>query len=149
MTSLDDERAGLLFDYAVVHPDGFTNEQAVHDLGWTDISVFNEAARALRLILADDTITLVCDPMGQHERWLYRLVGAYTDARAWSSNRLRDMEARLETVHAVASTMVRVTDGRTFDGKKAKLIMAVVGSLREQLIAMNPQQALWNGGAPE
>lgn len=141
MSAIDD-RAGLLFDYAVVHPEGFTNEDAMRDLEWT-LPLFKEAARALRLILADDTITLVCDPQGESERWRYRLVGTYSDARAWSSNRLRDMEARLETVQAIAMTMVRATDGRTTDGRKAKLILAVVAALREQLVAMGDQGRLW------
>lgn len=141
-TAPEDDRAGLLFDYAVTHPDGFTNEQASADLDWT-LHVFNEAARALRLILGDDTITLVCDPTGPRERWRYRLVGNYTDARGWSSNRLRDMEARLETIQAVAATIVHATDGRKLDGRRARLILAVVGALREQLIAMSDQGRLW------
>lgn len=141
MSQTADDRAGLLFDFAVIHKD-FTNEQAMTTLGW-DLSTFNEAARELRLILADDTITLVCDPAGPRERWRYRLVGTHNDARGWSSNRLRDMEARLETIQAVARTMVNATDGRTTDGRKAKLILAVVGALREQLGAMSDQGHLW------
>jgi hypothetical protein len=137
-----DDRAGLLFDYAVVHPEGFTNEEASRDLGWT-LSGFNVVARALRLILADDTITLVCDPTEQNQRWRYKLVGTYTDARGWSSNRLRDLEARLETIQAIAQTMVKATDGRTTTGRKATLILAVVGALRQQLVAMGDQGHLW------
>lgn len=142
MTDLNGDRAGLLFDYAVVHPDGFTNVEAMEDLEWS-LRYFNEAVRDLRLILAGDSINLIADPAGEREPWIYRLVGTFTDARAWSSNRLRDMEARLETIQAVAFSIVGSTDGRTTDGRKAKLIVAVVGALREQLHAMNDQGRLW------
>lgn len=138
----DDDRAGQLFDFAVINPEGFTNEDAMTALGW-GLSTFNKATRTLRLILADDSITLVCDPVGENERWRYRLVGTYEDSRGWSSNRIRDMEARIETIRAVALSIVTATDGRTSSGRKARLIVAVLGALREQLFAMSDQGHLW------
>ena len=143
MSAQDDTDAGLLFDFAVVHPDGFTNQEAMDEFGWTR-SRFTRIARQVRLILADDTITLTCDPEGQRERWRYRLVGTYHDSRGWSSNRLRDLEARLETIQAFAASIVNATDGRRVDGRKAKLILAVVGALREQLVVMSDQGHLWD-----
>ena len=140
---VDDDNAGLLFDYAVVHPQGFTNEQAMLDLDWP-LGTFKRAARRLRLTLAGDSINLVCDSKGQRERWLYRLVGDFASARGWSANRLRDLEARLETVQAVALAIVNGTDGRSVEGRKAKLVAAVVGALREQLAAMSDQGRLWD-----
>ena len=128
-----DDVAGELFDFAVTRPDGFTNEEALPVLNLKRIEQFNKAVRRLRLILEDDTIQLVCDPQGSGEDWLYRLVGNLDDAGPWVNNRLRDLNARLETQHAVAKSLVTATDGRTIEGRKARLVAKTLGRLREDL----------------
>lgn len=128
--------AGLLFDYAVEHPE-HKNRDAIAALGW-DLATFNKVARRLRLILGDDdSINYVCDPGKAREPWTYRLVGDFSNARGWTANRLRDSEARLETVQSVTSSIARGTDGRTREGRRARLITSVIGGLRSQLAAMD------------
>jgi hypothetical protein len=137
----DDERAGLLFDYAVAHVK-FTNEDVMRAHDWT-IKMFNRAARRLRLTFADDSINLVCHPRGQGQDWEYELVGDYAKARGWIANRILDTESRIETERAVMSSIANNIDGRTVQGRKVRLISSVLGGLQEQLAALNEQGRLW------
>jgi hypothetical protein len=134
------EREGLLYDYAVEHPDGFVWHEAMDDLGWTHRNYeFQRAVKDVRLTLADDEITLVCDPQGLREPWLYRLVGTYEEGEAFTVNRLNDSEARLETIEAVTAALVNATDGRSLDGRKARLIHNNVQHLRLQIQTLAEQ----------
>lgn len=135
-----DELAGKLFDFAVLHPEGFTNEEALAELGLKHITTLNRVIRRLRLILGTDEINLVCDPQGQRERWLYRLIGTIDLGSPWIRNRLRDLEARLETQHSVARSLVNATDGRSIEGRKARLCAKTLGRLREDLAEYDDQQ---------
>lgn len=121
-----------LFDFAVANPDGFTNADfmAEYDIALPD---FNKGVNKLRRILADDTITLVCDPSAVREKWIYRLVGTVEDGSPWVQNRLRDAESRFVTMSAVASTLVKSTDGRTGEGRRARLIDKSMRRLLEDL----------------
>lgn len=131
MARLDDQ-VDALFDFAVAHPDGFTNEQFMAHAGLTYLAEFNQTAKRLRETLAEDTITLICDPT-DGGRWLYRLVGNLEDGSPWVQNRLRDAESRFTTIGAVVNTIVNATDGRTFDGKRARLMQKAIVRLREDL----------------
>lgn len=128
---LDDE-AGLLYDFAVDHPRGFIYEDAKDKFGW-HYSRFIKVVRHLRQILSADEITLTATPQGQHERWLYMLVGTYDAARPWATNRVGDLETRLDTIHGVANTLTNATDGRSVEGKKARLIERTIRHLMENL----------------
>jgi hypothetical protein len=127
------ERARQLYDYAVGKPEGFTYEEVERDLGWERVRFFG-VVRELRLILGDDDeITLPCEPQGPREPWLYRLVGNYDDVRPWVVNRLGDMEARIETLSAVAHTCARVTDARSIEGRKARKVSRTMDYLASEL----------------
>lgn len=109
-----------LFDYAVERPVGFTRYDVADDLGWTK-DRFTKAVNATRRTLGhDDMINLVCDPQGQHEAWLYRLVGTPAESSVWIANRVGDTEARLHTMKDVSRSMERASDGRTIAGRKAR-----------------------------
>lgn len=136
--------AGELFDFAVSRPEGFTNVEAMAELEIKRLSDFNRSARRLRITLGeDDEINLVCDPQGSGEKWLYRLVGNLEEAGPWVANRLRDMEARLETQHGVAKSVVTATDGRSVEGRKARLFAKVYSRLREDLEELNYEDTLF------
>ena len=138
--SVSQRRAGDLYDFAVSRPEGFTAPEAEDNFGW-DHRTFSNAVRTLRLTFADDSINLVCDAQGTREAWLYRLVGTYDEASGWSANALRHAEARLETIEAVAQSVVAATDGRTTDGKRARLIYTTVHFLRDSLNVMSGSSA--------
>lgn len=124
--------AEKLFDFAIAHPEGFTNADFMSAYG-VALPDFNKATNKLRKILADDTITLVCDPSGLREKWTYRLVGTVEDGSPWVQNRLRDAESRFVTMASVASALVNSTDGRTADGRRARLIDKALRRLMEDL----------------
>jgi hypothetical protein len=126
------DRVTDLFDYAVAHPNGFTKDDIEADLGWEPATT-QWVARNLRLTFADDDINLVCEPQGQGERWLYKLVGNPDDARIWATNRTADLESRLRTMAAVASSLENATDGRTVEGRKARKIHRSLARLVEDL----------------
>lgn len=132
---LMDEKVQILWDYAVAHPDGFTRYDVQNDIGWSN-SELSDVARHLRQFFADDVITLTATPQGQHEPWIYQLVGTLEAAGPWSRNRLLDTETRLSTIHAVAKSLVHATDGRQRDGKKARVIERTLRHLQENLAAI-------------
>lgn len=126
------EKVSLLFDFAATKPEGFTYLDVDEKLGWSR-DFFVRVARDLRLMFKGDTITLTCEPGGHGLPWIYKLVGNYDGARPWATNRIGDMESRLETVHAVAETLVNATDGRSQDGRKARKVQRTIGRLIEDL----------------
>lgn len=126
------EKISRLFDYAVAHPDGFTRYDVQSDLGWPH-KTFLEVSRALRKLFSDDTITLKCEPDGLRKAWRYKLIGAPDELRVWSANRTGDLETRLETMQAMATSMVNASDGRTIEGRKARAIHRYLTRLLEDL----------------
>lgn len=133
-----------LFDFAVGRPEGFTYEDACTGLGW-ERAHFYRVARALRRIFGhDDETTLVCASAGQRRPWVYTLVGTPDDLRArfWQTNRIGDLEARLDTSHNVASSLTMGTDPDSIEGRKARKIRNTLGYLKTELADMN------QGGGP-
>lgn len=129
--------AGLLYDFAVSKPDGFTYADAVEEFGW-DRAYFFAVVREVRLDLAGDSITLPCVPQGHGELWLYTLIGGSDESgKKWQQNRIGDTESRLQTMEAVSSAIARDTDGRSVVGKKARKISRVIGRLIEDLDEIN------------
>lgn len=135
-TDLWNERAQALIDFAEALPEGFVWTEAAEELG-LDRSQFYRTVRVVRLALADQGWNLVCDPQEVHEPFLYRLVGTHEDSARWARERLDDSATRLGTIEAVAATVVGVTDGRTADGKKARLIHDTVHFLVGRLAALD------------
>jgi hypothetical protein len=137
---MSDDTAGRLFDYAVTRPEGFTRGEACAALGVSHYT-FKRAAHKLRLILADDdTINLIANrPPLWRDQWLYQLVGNTADAMWWSTNRRKDSETRLRTIHAVNRSMVAGTTARTLDGRAARVIDKGLGRLIEDLDDLNAE----------
>lgn len=135
-TTLEDE----LFDYATANPEGFTNEDF---MAARDVSLerFKTAAKNLRKTFEDDTINLVCDPAGDGGRWIYRLVGTFKEAKPWIKNRLDDTESRLVTINSVATSSVNGSDGRTLEGRRARLIEKTTRRLIEDLVELKDHES--------
>jgi hypothetical protein len=127
-----EDSVGLLFDYAVSKPEGFTYEDVEQDLGWPRERFFS-VTRRFRRMFAEDQINLVCEPQEQREPWLYKLVGKYDDARLWATNRVEDLVSRTHTIHSVSRTLTNATDGRSTEGRKARLIERKMRQLIEEL----------------
>jgi hypothetical protein len=125
-------RAGMLFDFAAEQAEGFLATEAEADLGFTHAQ-FAKATRALRLILADDSINLICLQQGFGKPKRYHLVGTFEKAGPWVRERMRGIESQLESVLALSTSLVNASDGRTTEGKKARLVARHVGRLVEDL----------------
>lgn len=128
-----EQRRDQLFDYAVAHPDGFTIDDLTGDTGWNRRDA-NAAIHDLREYLGTmDDINLPCSPNGYGQRWIYRLVGTMADTHGWTKNRLGDTETRLRTMNSMTASIVRGTDGRSTEGRKARLIETGLRHLVEDL----------------
>lgn len=134
MSLIRDFRRDELFDYAVANPGGVTIEDITSDLAMSRAQA-NIAIRDVRMFLCEsgDSINLAADPQGQNDPWLYRLVGTVADAQPWASNRVRDTESRIRTQKAVWCTIVAATDGRSTDGRKARVMQRAFNRLIEDL----------------
>lgn len=132
-----------LYDFAVDCTDGFTVHEAMKELR-VPYHAIRAAIKDLRDLLGDtDEIWLTCnpDPIYPGGQWKYELVGKFEDMRQWHINRLNDTETRLRTQQGSYEVSVRVTDGRTTEGKKARAIAKGVRRMIEDLddiIANNP-----------
>jgi anaerobic glycerol-3-phosphate dehydrogenase len=127
------DRVNLLFDLLASEPDGLTITDIMTGLDCARRQA-NTAIHDLRIVLGDsDTINITCDPQGEREKWNYRLVGDLDGNRRWIANRLGDTETRLRTLRAIARSLVSGTDGRTLDGRRARLINKALQRLIEDL----------------
>lgn len=131
-----------LFDYAVAHPDGFSKYDFAneHNLSMDQV---NGAIRRLRRILADDTITLICEQGEAQKPWTYRLVGNVDESSPWVRNRLTDAETRFVTLSSVARALVNATDGRTIEGRRARAIHKACVRAKEDLDDLSQEVETW------
>ncbi len=87
-------RVGELFDLLANAPEGLTIEQIAEGLG-VEIMTASGVVRDFRLSFHDDEINLVSDPHGHRQRWLYKLVATFDQARPWLLvRRLRSRRAK-------------------------------------------------------
>jgi len=120
-------RAGILFDHAAGAPEGFLALDVCKQHEWSR----SQYARAVRRILASDSINLITISQGFGKARLYHLVGTLEKAGPWVAERMRGLESQLETVLAVSNSLVVASDGRTIAGKKARLTQKHVTRLLE------------------
>lgn len=126
-----DETAAL-FDY-LVSQERVTMAEIAHHLG-VGFRRAGDVVRELRLIFGnDDTINLVCERVGPRQPSIYFLAGQLDGAKPWTLERLGDAETRLETIAAVVQSFVNGTDGRTVDGKIARLFARSIDRAREDI----------------
>jgi hypothetical protein len=119
-------RAEILFDLLANSPDGMTAEDICYAEDWSGAQ-FRAALQWLRDNLGTgDTLTVIAEPNGFREPWLYRLIdgGQVVDGEAsrWVNNRTNDLDRRLLTLMSVLATAVRSTDGRSAKGRKARAL---------------------------
>ncbi len=109
-----------LWDHLVAHPDGTTKPEMAAALSVSKRKI-SDVIKTFRVYFGDDTINLVSVPQGFGESHLYRLVGTTDEAREWVSMSWKHVEARLVTVIAVVRAFVNGSDGRTIDGRLARV----------------------------
>lgn len=127
------DRVNVLFDLLAASPEGLTMGDIALGLG-CGRRLADKAVHDLRIVLGDsDTINVPSDPQGRGEPWLYFLKGDIDGNRRWITNRLGDTESRLRTMRALAASLVSGSDGRTVDGRRARLIERALRRLIEDL----------------
>lgn len=129
---ITDEEVTDLFDLLVSRQTVTIDEIADHLK--IDTRRAREVVHQLRLVFgADDSINLVCTPNGTRQRWLYALVGEIDGSTPWIANRVGDAATRLETMEAVMTSIERATDGRSIEGRRARIIRRACTRAREDL----------------
>src|SRR5262245_17849949 len=140
-------RAEELYDMLADAPDGMLSSEIEATAGWT-LNERLKAAQTLRdwLAMEDDTITLTCDPdpyipLGP---WRYRLIGGNgvidPEQSRWMINRLGDMERRLATIKHVIDVAAKTLDGRSIEGRKARIYRMHIGRAEEEIAMLNDGQ---------
>jgi hypothetical protein len=143
MKATDRCGADELFDFAVAHPDGFTRSDVCSELTCSSRD-FDSGVRELRAILGDDEIFLVCWTQGRGE-WRYQLVGTYDKSRQWGVWMLAHSEARIESQQWLYKALTRALDGRTTEGRKARMMERAMRHLHEELVAIGEDGRLFGG----
>jgi hypothetical protein len=105
----------------VNNPNGLTINDIVGATGWPHGRV-NRLLRKLRRQLGDSDWNVVAEAVAPRQPWVYRTVDSYDDAAWWVDNRLGDAESRFITLHDVARALVAATDGRTAEGRRARIM---------------------------
>lgn len=127
------ENITAVFDYATMHPQGFTKAELCAATGMTRPEA-NKAIQGVRTTFADERVTLTCQPNGRGEDWTYRLVSTVAEGGGyWVDNRMRDARARFSTLASVTGSLVHATDGRTKDGRLAREMHLTSKQLLERL----------------
>ena len=124
MTAADD-----LLDYAAARPDGFTWNEAAHDLDLTQRGV-HRAVREVRQYLAGshDPRVLVWNYYGG-----YCLVTGWTEQAEWQDGRALSLESQMATVEASARAALLTTKASTLEGRRARVMVKLLGRLLEDL----------------
>jgi len=141
-----DDRAGQLFD--LLAEGDRTSADIMATTGW-ERSMFIKTVQVLRDILAadGDVISVVADPDRRtNEPWTYRLAagGAILDPEdsQWIINRLQDAERRIKTIKHVLQVAVNGLDGRSTEGRKARIYHMHINRAQEEI-------ALLDGGSDQ
>lgn len=135
------EAVSALYDYLTENPDGVTIDDIAAHLN-SSVAWANRIVRELRLVLGTTSdVNLVCNPMGQGQRWNYLLVGTNEGAEPWARNRARDSESRLRTQRAIWSSVAAATDGRTVEGRKARHAKKAMTRLLEDFAEIEEEAA--------
>ena len=125
-----------LLDFAIDRGnEGFYRPQALDVLGWPQSSIrFYQAVNALRGSLAQIGYNLVCDdrePGNLNRR--YHIASMRDDARPWNDWFGKNVLTRVRTWIAVNNSFIVATDGRTADGRKARIFAKHLNRLVEDL----------------
>lgn len=128
-----DELLTQMWDLLVSRPGGVTIHEIAAALRTTRYYA-DGIVRSFRLLFGDtDSINLVCAPNGSRQPWLYSLAGTYDGSSTWTGNRIGDAESRFETIIAIVRSIVTATDGRTIEGKRARIMLRALTRAQEDL----------------
>lgn len=124
--------SGRLLQYAMAHRQGWTKQQAADDLGYS-MSSINQALMHVRRNLAVTTLNITSERPPGWGPQVFSLVDTALDTNTWDVDRTKDLRGRITTAHAVAQSGVNASDGRSVDGRTARLIEKALRRLLEDV----------------
>jgi len=134
------DRAGRLFDALAETPDGLSLDQIIGTLKVPQRTA-EQVLRVLRLLLGEgDDLFVVCD-RDDDGIYRYRLMSAKAVVDAewsqWTGTRTVDLESRLILFIAASKAAVAATDGRSKEGKIARIMERYMLRLAEDLAELD------------
>ena len=129
-------RRDAVLDVLRQHPNGLTIHDLAVAMGENDRTVYRDI-RWLRR--RGDIDNIPATPNGHMQPWLYRVTNDLEANSEWVANRIGDAESRFLTMIGQAETLVRVTNGRTTNGRKARKIDRVLRYLMQELADIDSQ----------
>src|SRR3990172_1603253 len=111
---------------------GLTKPEMARALGW-NLRRVRDTIQPVRDSLERDDFGLACQPMARNGPWVYFLTGSEERMAWWAANRVKDGERRIKTVRRTMQPIVKMTDGRTIEGQKARKIVRILRFLEEEL----------------
>jgi hypothetical protein len=138
MTPYRANRAAILKAHVTNTPAPWTIHDLSHALGCS-LRPTQQAVHDLREIfgLMDD-ITLVCEPNGRGQPWLYWLVGRPDDSAWWEAWTVLRLHVTAETAKSVLEAALRGIDRRTVEARSARVVVAAVENVIRTLDALTP-----------
>jgi len=135
-------RVGELYDLIAGAPNGLDKYQIAKGLD-VALDVATQTIRDLRIIFGTDKdINLPATPNGYRQPWIYRLEGTYDGAREWFTNRVGDLEARLETIEQMSASILSGAPTHTLEYQKSDKINRTISYLRKELATIEADGAL-------
>lgn len=132
-------RHEAVLDVLRQHPEGMTMKDLATAMGEHERTVYRDVRRMRR---RGDIDNIPATPNGHREPWLYRVTNDLETNSEWVANRIGDAESRFETMIGQAETLVRVTNGRTTNGRKARKIDRVLRYLMQELADIDSQMVI-------
>lgn len=133
MSPAREQRRDDVFDLLVSHPEGMTVHELADALG-TNRRNADRAIHDLREYLGFwDDVNVPADNVEPGKPWKYRIAGDLDSIRPWCANRLADAETRIGTIQSMVASIVSATDGRSIEGRKARLIDRYLTRLVEDM----------------
>lgn len=132
-------RREAVLDVLRQHPNGMTISALAIAMGENERAVYRDI-RWLRR--RGDLDNIPATPNGYMQPWLYRVTNDLETNSEWVANRIGDAESRFETMIGQAETLIRVTNGRTTNGRKARKIDRVLRYLMQELADIDSQMVV-------
>lgn len=129
MSLLDDHAIEL--DELLEGKAAMTKTEVLAYKDWTSRH-FDEVVKHHRRYLSDDRRALIVEQTDD-KSYIYFLTEDSTRILQWEIVRVKDATERLYTMVCVGSSGMRMTDGRTIDGKRMRYVVRCVTRVREDL----------------
>jgi hypothetical protein len=129
-------QAAILKAFVTAHPGPWTISDLARALKLGKRQT-QQAVKDFREIcgLMED-VTLICEPNGKGQPWLYRLVGRPDDSAWWEAWTVIRLHTTAETAKAVLEASLRGVDRRTVEARSARVVVSAIENVIHTLDAL-------------